>query len=202
MKTKRLIVLAGGSGAGKTTTTNAFARGAYVEHKVLRNVPTQKGVRPMDVHWTVYENCAVAGNRNGTSDSNIGPGAMRESLYECLAVRDIVILDGYVSSPQWPVFCNEWEEAHPECELEILLVHFDLSVEELMRRKAVRLGISINDHPPHVRARCEEGVARPKRLISQFMDLSDQTIISMKVFAEDSTEVIVDLLTKVLEELQ
>lgn len=139
MTSKLVIVMAGGGAAGKSTTSKAFAYGTPVEYKDKRDIINAKGGVVVDwVHWTVYDNCALTGNHHSGTDSNGGPSVVDEAFRECMNVVDVVIIDGYTSSPLWIDTVNDWCIDYPDYHVEVLCVHFKLSDEELLRRLANR----------------------------------------------------------------
>lgn len=139
---KLVIVQAGCFSSGKTTTTKAFAIGEPEEHRIEVDLPGQKGIKTRKVHWTRYDNCAVAGNHHSGTDSNNGPEVVRYALNECLKISDIAIIDGAIVSPRWPDFISEWAEQHQDYQVQVVLVYWDLSIEVQRQRLARRRGES------------------------------------------------------------
>lgn len=199
---KLLFVLAGGGAAGKSTTSKAFAIGEPVQFKEERVVLTRKGDRPMGVNWTLYDNYALVGNHKNGTDSNTGPGAVKESFLECITARDIIIIDGFVSSPQWAQFCVDWQKSHPEHTLYVAIVHFDLTPEQLLDRLAMRRGVPKEESYERMAPRFEGYAKRPGLLIDSFNRTCPQFIYDiLHVIVEHTTDEIVEMMDDIVDEL-
>ena len=166
MKLKVPIVMAGGGACGKTTTTHTFVQGEPDERKAMMVVETTKGMVERKVNWTIYDNCAATGNHNSGTDSNTGPGLVKAAFFECLKVSDITITDGMISSPKWALMCNEAHEIYRN--MHVLVVHFDLSAEELLKRLAGRRGVTKDSIRERMYPRCVQLVRRAELLVEHF----------------------------------
>lgn len=144
MKKLLVFLYAGGSAAGKTTTTQSFAVGEPVEHKKELPVHTRKGSQTLPVLWTVYDNCVVLGNHKSGSDANKGPGAIRAAFNEVLRLgeSDTIIVDGKINSPQWIEMVNDVGE---EYDVELVCLYYDISPETLLIRLGKRRGVDPSD---------------------------------------------------------
>lgn len=203
---KCVIIMAGGNAAGKTTTTKAFtAESSYTEYKDTRDVPTRKGIRPMKITWTLFPDIGVgvSGNWNNGTDANVGPGSVREAFNECMKVSDIVIVDGAISSPQWLTMIIEWLGLYPDCEVKLVLVHFDLSAEVLLARFATRMGV---DDKECIRddkwVKCVELVARVQNFVqNNVYGIWGEPDVHLVVSEENTTEDIVAALKDAVTEV-
>lgn len=165
-----VVVVAGAGAAGKTTLANSFAKGIPVETKITEEVPTAKGVRAMSGTMTVYDNYAHVGNHKSGTDACTGPGIQCAIAWRCAEVRDIIMIDGYTSSPQWVDLVNELYYSY---DVVVLFVTFDVPLEELVRRMAGRRGCTVEDmHNPlvggNIVQRITAGMDRPARLRQHF----------------------------------
>lgn len=189
-----VIIQAGGGAAGKSTTSKAFAIGEPRQFRELRDVETVKGIRPMMVNWTLYDNYALAGNHKSGTDSNTGPGAVRSAFFECMKHRDIVVVDGMVSSPKWALMCNEYADVHPDHALAVLLVHYDFPAEELLRRLANRRNTTPDAIYDSMWDKCVGLVRRAELLMEHFSNLCALPQFIIKVKAKHSTAAIVAMM--------
>lgn len=123
---KIAIFLLGAGGTGKTTARKAFCSGQGVQHKVVR--PTI-GEKHESYFYSLYDNCALAGNLTSGTDANTGPHLIRDSFNDCLDISKIAIIDGVMGSPKFVEMVNDRNE-----ELHVVIVHFNLSEEEVVRR--------------------------------------------------------------------
>ena len=203
---KTIIILAGAGSAGKTSTTQAFAEGIPVETKTQEIVPTQKGERLMSCTWTSYNNCAVAGNHNSGTDYNKGPGVTKVAAFYCLEDSDIIIIDGYTSSPQWVSIANEAFELYANANVNVLFVNYDITLEELVRRMAGRRGCNIADmYDESIGGKIVHNIAagmrRPGLLLNHYIDklVDGVPLYILDVFDEDSIDDIVDLIDRELD---
>ncbi len=195
--------MVGGGASGKTTTRKAFVAGEPEEHKDTRDVPTVKGVRPIPITWTFYDNCALVGNHNSGTDTVNGPGAVKEAFYECLKEYDTVVVDGKITSPQWVHMCNSWQEEHPEDVLEIFLVYFKLTGEELLRRLAGRRGETPEEVLEKTRQDVFQGERRASLLMEQFDAMCKLPIIDLEVDKHMcTTDIVWEIDEYVLEHFQ
>lgn len=137
---KIVVIMVGCGAAGKTTTTQTFAEGVPHEYMETRIVSTRAGDRPMSVVWTVYDNCAVAGSHHSGTDANNSVSCATEAMMECAKVRDIIIIDGYMSSPRWVHTANAIINDDVGG---IVAVYFNLSPQETVTRLARRRGVSV-----------------------------------------------------------
>jgi hypothetical protein len=195
---KMVIVFAAGGAAGKTTTRKAFTQGEPEQFSEDRIVLSQKGEVVKKVYWTLYDNCGAAGNHYSGADINNGPFVVREALYECLAVRDISIVEGMLLSPQWPIMIKDWVESYPEVQVRVLIVYMKLTADDLMDRLETRRGIPKEEFPrrEEMYKRCNQLVRRAELLIEHFENLSspDQDIEVIEIYADDDTNTIVQLM--------
>jgi len=200
MAKKLAIIYAGGGAAGKTTTTKAFVQGEPSEYCEERIVETRIGNRPMKVSWTLYGDCAVAGNHHSGTDSNTGPGATKSAFFECLNDMEIAIVDGMISTPKWVTMCNEWQNEFSLYELGVLVLHFDLDAEELLTRLARRRGVDIESIRNTMWDKCVGLVKRANLLVNHFEDLCELPMTILCVWKEDCVDDIVELLDEQIDE--
>lgn len=200
---KRLVIVyAGGSAAGKSTTSKAFATGIPDEHKQKQVVETAKGFAEKTIHWTFYNNYALAGNHHSGTDANQGPGAVKAALYKCLESDKVLsIVDGRISSPQWVTMLNEWQEQHPEHKLIALCLHFDFTPEELLTRLAIKRGVDKESIRERMYPRCRGWVSESNALVRHFQNLCEIPNDYLDVYPEDSTSDIVELMQDWVEEM-
>lgn len=200
---KVAIVMAAGGAAGKSTATKAFAIGDPQEFKDKRIVWTSKGDAEGTVNWTLYDNCAVAGNHHSGTDANTGPGRVIEAFNECLEYRDIAIVDGMISTPRWVLMCNRWQDEHPDDELFVLCLHFNLEAEELLNRLAGRRGVDKETIRERMEPRCVALVRRAQVLVNHFHDKCEcewKLLEIDKFYApDDIVELLDDEVCKILE---
>jgi dephospho-CoA kinase len=174
-----VIAMAGASAAGKTTTTWAFAEGPPDEHKDKVLFQQQKGPKVQTVKWTFYENCGLAGNHACGSDCNIGPQVIKHAMYKVLEKRDIVIVDGKLSSPQWPIMCNEWPG-----DLTVILLWFKLPPEIILERLSKRRDEPIEATRELQWSKCKQGRRRAELLVEHFLDTCER---EMRYIVVDET---------------
>jgi len=192
---KIIMIMAGGGAAGKSTTTKAFAEGEPQEFKDKRKIINAKGEEQEKwVHWTLYDNCASCGNHHSGTDSNTGPAVVREAFLECISQRDIIIIDGYTSSPRWIDIVNEWATDNLNQKVEVLCVHFKLSPMELLRRLANRRGVSVESiREKYLPSRAGVG-RRGDNLVGYFEGRCVCPVTVLEIYDVDSTEDIIDLI--------
>lgn len=196
------IVMAGPGGCGKTTTSQTFALGEPREYKELRTVQLQNRKDERDVHWTVYDNCALAGNHASGTDANVGPDVVRQSYEECLMVRRIAIVDGYMSTPRWVEMINDWDAAHPNDDMIVLVVYFHIGLEELIRRLAERLDVPVDDEFIAKKTdRCLANLKRPVTLMKHFENMGTTELWVLDVNEDDDPDTIVDMIDEYVYEL-
>lgn len=194
------IIMAGPGGCGKTTTSQTFAIGEPQEFHEDREVQLQNRKDIRTVHWTVYDNCALAGNHASGTDANVGPDVVRQAYEECLKVRRIAIVDGYMSTPRWVEMINAWDEAHPEHEMVSLVVYFHIGLEELLRRLAKRLDVPVDDAFRAKKTdRCLANLKRPVTLMKHFQNIGTTELWVLDVEEEDSPELIAEMLNHTLQ---
>lgn len=203
MTQKNLAIIIAGAGAcGKTTTTNAFAMGEPEEHKEEMPCLMRNGWEPRDVSWVIWDNSGVAGNIKSTTDANIGPGVVRNAFNKCLERRRVVIVDGYMSSPQWVDMCNDWDEEHyPDEELVVLILEFILKPEELLERLAERRGVDKEEIREKMYPKMEANTGRPKTLLKHFNNKCELEMHHVVVYVDDSTDEIVDLMDEAVADI-
>ena len=183
-------MMAGASASGKTTTTQAFAIGPPEEHKDKVLFQQQKGPAKKWVKWTFYENCGSAGNHSCGSDCNIGPQVIRYAMYKVLEVRDIVIVDGKLCSPQWPVMCNEWPG-----NLAVILLWFRLDPEDILTRLSIRRGEDREvTRELQWTKTCKQGRRRAELLVEHFLATNERPLYPIIVDGTHTTRDIVTLL--------
>ena len=143
MDKKYVIMMAGASGAGKSTTTKAFVIGNPIYTRCKLPVDVRAGTIQGNVHWTVYDNCAVLGSPQNGADANRGPGFIRVAFTNVLQqnLSDVIIIDGKIDSPHWVHMINEVKECY---EFKILVLYFELTAEELLHRLAKRRNESVD----------------------------------------------------------
>lgn len=187
-------MMAGGGAAGKTTTTRKFALGEPLEIKEERMCELRNGPDIRNVIWTIYDNCAVAGNHKSGTDANTGPGLVKIAFYEALKAHEIAIVDGMVSSPRWATMCNEWQEENPDFHLEVILLYFKLDPETLMDRLASRRGEDKETFRERMWPKCVQLTRRAELLFEHFQNLCEVPVRYMYVKDDDTTDDIVALL--------
>lgn len=201
MNQKLCIFLLGAGASGKSTTTKAFANGNPVQYQEMIDANTMKGIRPMKTTWTVYNNCALAGNHNSGSDANNGPGVIRSAWLKCMDASNIVIVDGMMISPQWAQMVQNWAGDHKNVQLGILLVHFDLTAEQVLERLSSRRGVDKESIRSKMMEKCIRNVARPIDGFRYFDDhCSSIPTTTLKIYVEDSTAEIVKLMQNEVDE--
>lgn len=193
------IVLNGPGGCGKTTTSQAFALGEPQEFKELRMVQLKNRKDERKIYWTVYDNCALAGNHASGTDANVGPDVIRQAYEECLKTRRIAIVDGYQSSPRWVEMINKWQDEHPEHKMISLVVYYNVGLEELNRRVAKRLEIDVGELSDARIKRSKGNLRRPIVLMKHFETIGETELWVLDVEEEDSPEDIVDMLDASLQ---
>lgn len=194
-KQKLVIFLAAASGSGKSTTSKAFAVGEPEQHQKMMSVDTRIGKQDKKISWTLYDNYALAGTHNAGSDANNGPGAIRESFYICMNLRDIVVVDGMMSSPQWAEMVRDWNLENKDYKLGILIVHFDIDSEEVLRRLAGRRGVSKESIREKMMPKCIANVKRPIHLMGHIDNICDNIpTTTLKIYKDDDTAKIVELM--------
>lgn len=198
---KAVIIMAGAGASGKTTTTKAFAIGNPVEYKVKLPAPLRHGVEVVPIDWTLCDNCGITGNFRSGTDSNTGPGLVEISFEKVMKERDVVIVDGMVSSPRWASMVTKWQDSHPEEDVVVILLHFDLPPEEVLARLARRRGVKPSEIRQKMLPKCESLDRRAKLLVQHVHDLWTGDIYELKVLPEDSTDDIVAALDDTLCEI-
>lgn len=183
-----VVVMAGNGGAGKTTTTRTFAIGEPEEVITKEKIVLARNGETVERKcvYTLYENCAVAGNHNSGTDANNSPQLVRIALERCLDNRDVAIIDGYMSTSQWVHSINNCVGVE-----RVIIVQFDLTMPELLRRVAGRLGIAVEDLPEKRIERAKSNITRPLVLIRHFTELSKVPFEVIEVWDEDSPDDIV-----------
>ena len=142
----------------------------------------------------MYDNCALAGNHHSGTDSNTGPGATKSAFFECMQHRDIVIVDGMVSTPKWALMCNEYADSQPDQTVAVLLLHFDLPAEELLARLANRRGTTTDEIYDTMWDKCVGLTRRAQLLMEHFQNLCELPMFVVKVKPNHSTVAIVNML--------
>lgn len=198
---KAVIIMAGAGASGKTTTTKAFAFGDPVEYKIRMPAPLRKGIEVVPINWTLCDNCGITGNFRSGTDSNTGPGLVEIAFEEVMKLRDVVIVDGMVSSPRWASMVTKWRDFHPGEEVVVVLLHFDLPAEEVLARLAKRRGVKPSEIRQKMLPKCESLDRRAKLLVQHVYNLWDGDIYELKVMPEDSTDAIVAALDDTLCEI-
>ena len=191
---KLAILMAGGSAAGKSTTTLKFAQGEPDENCTIMPVKLRKGVEEVKVWWTVYDNCAVAGKHGSGTDSNNGPAVHRASFNICLQYSDIIIVDGKINSPQWVEMVND---ACDEYDMGLLLLYFNLSAEELLTRLAKRRGVEKESIRESMYEKCYGATTRADLLLRNVEKLSKLDWWQIDIDANMSTDTIVEAIDDV-----
>jgi len=198
---KVAIIVAGAGACGKTTTTQAFAVGNPEMHKELRVADLRHGPKEVPVNWTLYENCAVTGNHQSGTDSNTGPGLVEISFYECMKERDVVITDGMVSSPRWVTMVGKWADSHPEDDISIMLIHYDLDPEEVLNRLARRRGVNKESIRVKMFPKCDGLTHRAELLVRHVYNLWPGDIWHLTIGNADTTDEIVEAMDSMLCEI-
>lgn len=146
---KILVVLLGGSGAGKTTLRQAICGTGGEEHKagfICKDRKSRLLVTEF-VTYAVFPNgTALAGNLVSGSDSVCRMEALRQVVDLCLTHRDIVIIDTLRATQK---FVN-WIEAHPTRPAALFVFvnpRFDINVAQLRERRR-RRGVVESALPP------------------------------------------------------
>lgn len=144
---KLFIVLAAPGGSGKTTTSKMLvgSQETCQEFTEVREYVLQKAGRTArKCSWTLGAgDIGIAGSWKSGTDSNVGPAIVKDAMYEVIKHKNICIIDGYMSTPQWVVAINEWQSEHPHEECHTLFVQYHISLEENVRRIAQRRDIPV-----------------------------------------------------------
>ena len=201
MSKKAVIIIAGAGACGKTTTTQAFCIGKPDEYRVVRSCLMRNGYQDMQIIYSLYDNCAITGNHTSGTDSNTGPGLVEMSFQECMQRRDIVVVDGMVSSPRWVTMVAEWHKKYPEDDISILLVHFDIEPMEVLRRLANRRGVSTKSIYDKMMPKCIGLTRRAQLLVKHVYNLWDGDTYTLTVKDRDGTVKIVEAMDKVICEI-
>lgn len=168
---KLLVFLyAGGSAAGKTTTTKQFAVGNPDEHCEVVSVPTRKGMEDKKVYWTEYDNCATCGSHKAGADSNNGPGAIKAAFHRCLRLSDTILVDGKINSPQWVEMVNS--VACDYDDVLIVTLYYQLSAETLLQRLAGRRGVGKESIRESMFKKCQVATGRATLLVNNVKKLA------------------------------
>lgn len=163
---KLAIFLLGAGGTGKTTTRKSLCKG---EPEAYRIGTENTGNNNDRYFYTIYSNCALAGNPNSGSDANTGPAFIRSAFNDSLERSDIVIVDGVMASPRWVEMVNDHQEP-----LKVLLVHFNLSETEIIRRLMGRRKAN---------GKVEE--ALPEKTLKNALSFKQRAINAVKAFEKD-----------------
>ena len=192
---KIVLVMAGSGSAGKSTTTKAFAIGKPEEHMYLLDW-TDRSNKPRNdkVKYTLYDNCALTGNHHSGTDCNNSPSMIKSVFKKCMRARDIVIVDGFCSSPQWVDMINDWNETHAH----VLLLYFDLTAEEVLERLAIRRGVDKESIRERMYGKSQR---RPTVMRGHFENRSEWPVTIVNVVVGHSTEEIVDNIDAAIEEI-
>ena len=189
-KEKRLVILmAGGSAAGKTTARKLFAQGEPEEYFKMMTINMRKGPAEQKIWYTVYDNCSVTGNIRGGADSVSGPAAHRASFELCLPLSEIIIVDGKINSPQWVLMTND---ACAEYDVGLLLLYFNLSAETLLTRLAKRRGVEKESIRESMYKKCEGATSRADLLVRNTVKLSELDWWQIDIDEDMTPEDIVD----------
>lgn len=140
---KAIIIVIGAGAAGKTTSTKAFGGDYYQEYQEIMELPSQSGAKEVKVCWTIYDHCGVAGTHRSGTDSNGTVASQTAAMAKVAAERDIIIVDGYMSSPKWVLQANDIV-TDDNGEGGIIAVVYDLPPEETVKRLAKRRGVSVD----------------------------------------------------------
>lgn len=186
-----MFLMAGGSAAGKSTTSKAFAVGEPEEFHEKLAVPTRKGIEEKWVHWTLYDNCALAGNHKSGTDANTGPGATKAAFLRCIELSDIIIVDGKINSPQWVEMVNDMASMY---EVEMCVLYFDLEAETLLQRLAIRRGVEKESIRDSMYQKCQEATGRADLLVRNVQKLAYVPYSVIMIKDRTSTEEIVDMM--------
>lgn len=189
---KILIIMLGGGASGKTTTTNAFGVGQPIELREVVEVPTRKGLVEKRVVWTLYDNCGVAGNIHSTTDANNGPGAVLRAAGQCLAARDIIIIDGRIIVPSWVLNFNNHDNMH------VIFLHFDLTAEQLLVRLQQRRGVTAEE-VAYMLPTCEKQRRMAAGYAERLPPMTKHDYSLIRVSGAWTTEMIVEALDLVVE---
>lgn len=198
---KVAIVVAGAGACGKTTTTQAFVIGNPEIHIEPREALMRHGMQLANAVWSLYENCGVAGNHKSGTDSNTGPGIVKAAFEEVLKERDIVIVDGMVSSPRWVTMCTDWQERHPIDELIMVLLYYQITPEEVLSRLAHRREVEIESIRAKMMPKCLGLTRRAELLVEHVDELWHGDLYQIDIFDDDSTDIIVDAVDETLCEI-
>lgn len=189
------IVMAGAGSAGKSTTTKAYAIGEPDERKFSCDWIDRTGnPRNNDVKYTLYENCALTGNHHSGTDCNNAPSLVKAAFDVCVKERDVVIVDGFCSSPQWVYMINDNEDYN----FHVIVIYFNLTAEEILTRLAKRRGVDKESIRERMYGR---SVGRPDVLLRRFDESCKWPYDVIEVFYETSTEEIVELLDETVDDI-
>lgn len=196
MNKKFVILMAGGSAAGKSTTTQALAQGEPNEVCEMLEIQSKYGPVIEKVYWTVYDNCALAGRHKNGSDANKGPAGHRAAFTQCLPLSDIVIVDGKINSPQWVEMVNEASADYDIC---LFVLYFKLSAEELLTRLAKRRGVDKESIRESMYAKCERATRVAELLVINVEKLSILDWLQLDVDATMSPDDIAAIINNTAE---
>jgi len=190
-----VIVMAGAGSAGKSTTTLNYAIGDPDERDFEFDWEDRNGNPRHDkVKYTLYENCALTGNHKSGTDCNNAPSLVKAAFQKCIEERDVVIVDGFCSSPQWAIMIDEQEGY----DFHVVILHFDFTAEEILTRLASRRGVDKES----IRERMYgKSVNRPGVLLRRFDELCHWPQDVITVYYDDSTEEIVKMLDETVDDL-
>ena len=120
---------------------------------------------------------------------------------KCAEERGIVIIDGYVSSPRWAEMIEEHKDFHS-----VIFVHFDFTLDEILERLAKRRNETVEAlrvaRDGKLLDNVSRGVSRPIQLLKHFQEKFTGNFHYININFEDSTDMIVTLINKVVENIE
>lgn len=190
-----VIVMAGAGSAGKSTTTLAYSEGVPDERSFEFDWIDRSGKdRKNKVKYTIYDNCALTGNHKSGTDVNNAPAMVKAAFDKCVKERDVVIVDGFCSSPRWVDMIND----NKDYDFHVVFLHFDFTAEQILTRLAKRRGVDKEDIREKMYGK---SVPRPSVLLRRFDENATFPFDIIDVFYEDSTETIVELIDDAVNDL-
>lgn len=196
---KVAVFLLGAGGTGKTTTRIAYGQGEPVQHKINISVETKKGQKDDGkLFYSLYDNCAVAGNLSTGTDANTSPEIIRNSFLHCLEYKDVVFIDGVMSSSKWVDMVNDYPG-----EMKVITVHYDFDTSEVYQRLLTRRasnGKVESELPEKTRKNSDSFIKRAANAVRSFDTQCNKPVVKLKVSANETTEQIVAKIKKAVAE--
>lgn len=132
---KTALFLLGPGSAGKSSIRKHMCGDQPTQTTVTTEFLDRFGnMSPGKYHVTVYpNNYVLCGSKGNGTDANVSPDLIKQSFASCLKHdREVIIFDGCMASPKWPLFCNDLEVDH------VLVVHLNYTIDTVLERLAHR----------------------------------------------------------------